>query len=247
VRDESVPAGGAELECPSCKALFVAYPPKKTVVETTMERALPNFDPADRARDIESTLATMTAAREELMRRLRDKDVELARATARADAADQSVARLKDELMRAQRAAGDSAELLSTKQHLLDAQRQERTIRADLDVANTIITSLKAEVKVLRGTAAPAQVQAAESVEQLQREIGRLREQLTAQAGASSSSGQSLGLRSLVGAVAPMLWGLEQSISYLEQFAANEATLAGHVKQMHLLHKVLKRLADEVG
>jgi hypothetical protein len=44
-----------------------------------------------------------------------------------------------------------------------------------------------------------------------------------------------------------MLWGLEQSLGYLEQYAANEATLAGHVRQLHLLEKVLKRLVDEVG
>jgi hypothetical protein len=42
-----------------------------------------------------------------------------------------------------------------------------------------------------------------------------------------------------------MLWGLENSVAYLEQFSANDATLGGHVKKLRLLQKVLQRLVDE--
>ena len=72
VRDEAVPAGGAELECPSCKSMFVAYPPQRTMVESTIERAMPPIDPDERSRELMAALTSMTAAREELMRRLRD-------------------------------------------------------------------------------------------------------------------------------------------------------------------------------
>jgi hypothetical protein len=65
---------------------------------------------------------------------------------------------------------------------------------------------------------------------------------------ASSSSSPPTGLApelaGLVGAVTPMLWGLEQALGYLEQFADGEPTLASHVRQMRLLQKVLTRLGD---
>jgi predicted Zn finger-like uncharacterized protein len=248
VKDDAVPAGGAELECPSCKTVFVAYPPKRPVVETTTERQIPGIDPVERSKELEAALTSMTAAREELMRRLRDKDVEVARAMARATAAEGSAARLTEELSRAQGSAGDGAELLSVKQHLLDAQRRERTLSAELEVANSLIASLKAEVSVLKGgDTSSAQQQAAKKIESLQADVERLREQLMAKAETMTSSTTSPSMRSLIGAIGPMLWGLEQSIGYLEQFAGNEATLASHVKQLHLLEKVLKRLVDEAG
>jgi hypothetical protein len=49
----------------------------------------------------------------------------------------------------------------------------------------------------------------------------------------------------LIGAVSPMLWGLEQAIRYLEPFAAGEPEMAGHLRQLQLLQGVLKRLAAE--
>jgi predicted Zn finger-like uncharacterized protein len=247
VKDDAVPAGGAELECPSCQTVFVAYPPKRAVVETTTERQMPGIDPVERSKELEAALTSMTAAREELMRRLRDKDVEVARALARATAAEGSVARLTEELSRSGR-AGDGAELVSVKQHLLDAQRRERTLSAELEVANSLIASLKAEVSVLKGgDSSSAQAQAAAKIENLQAELGRLREQVMAKTETMTSSSASPSLKSLIGAIGPMLWGLEQSVAYLEQFAANEATLASHVKQLHLLERVLKRLVDEAG
>lgn len=246
VRDDAVPAGGAELECPSCKAMFVAFPPKRTIGEHTgVDQRAPIIDPGERARELEAALTSMTAAREELMRRVRDKDVDIARLTARASAAEASVASLTAELAAAQQRAGDSHELLALKQLALDLQRRERAMAAELEVANSLIASLKAEVQVLRsGASSAAQTQAAQRIEQLQADVERLRAQVATQstAGATSTS-----TRSLIAAVGPMLWGLEQSVGYLEQFAGNEPALAQHVKQLHLLQKVLKRLVDEVA
>jgi chromosome segregation ATPase len=228
--------------------MFVAYPPQRTMVESTIERAMPPIDPAERSRELMAALTSMTAAREELMRRLRDKDAELARVAGRAHAAEASVARLTDDLGRAQRMAGDSAELLSVKQHLLEVQRRERTMQADLEVANGLIASLQTEVHILKGgTSTAAQTQAAQKVEQLQADVVRSQVAAQVEAMTSATNAASPSMRSLISAIGPMLWGLNQSVGYLEQFAANEATLAGHVKQLHLLEKVLKRLVDEAG
>jgi predicted Zn finger-like uncharacterized protein len=248
VRNDAVPEGGAELQCASCKASFVAYPPQRQIEESTVERSMPPIDLAERSRDLEAALTSMTAGREELMRRLRDKDADVSRADARASAAEATVARLKDELARAQRLAGDGIELISVRQDLLELQRRERTLQADLEVANGLIGSLQTEVHAIKGKGAfGTDAQAAHQVEQLQADLVRLRAQLALQASSAVPLGASSSVRTLVSAIGPMLWGLEQSLGYLEQYAANEATLAGHVRQLHLLEKVLKRLVDEVG
>lgn len=232
--------------------MFVAYPPKRSATMTEASGvglAAATLDGGDRSRELETVIAQMTAAREDLMRRLQDKDVDIARLAARASVAEGSVARLTSELATAQARAGDAHELLSVKQLLLETQRRERTVMADLEVANSLISSLKAEVQVLKGgNTGPAQAQAAQKIEQLQGDVQRLRDQLMAQADAMTSpaaSGPSTSVRSLISAIGPMLWGLEQSVGYLEQFAGNEPTLAQHVKQLGLLQKVLKRLVDE--
>ena len=250
VRNDAVPAGGAELQCASCKASFVAYPPQRQIEESTVERSMPPIDLAERSRDLEAALTSMTAGREELMRRLRDKEADVSRADARASAAEATVARLKDELARAQRLAGDGIELISVRQDLLEHQRRDRTLQADLEVANGLIGSLQTEVHAIKGKGAfgtDAQAQAAHQVEVLQADLVRLRAQLALQEASAVPVGASSSVRTLVSAIGPMLWGLEQSLGYLEQYAANEATLAGHVRQLHLLEKVLKRLVDEVG
>lgn len=249
VRDNAVPAGGAELECPSCKAMFVAYPPRRTTMETTgVGLVAPSADSGQRVRELETALANMTSAREDLLRRGQEKDAELARLSIRVAAADASVNRLTGELATAQQHAGDPKELVSLKQTLLETQRRERTAGADLEVANSLISSLKAEVQIFKGgSSTTAQVQAAQKVEQLQADVERLRAQLTQQAAAivAPSSGPTSSVRSLISAIGPMLWGLDHSVDYLEQFAGNEATLALHVKQLRLLQKLLQRLVDE--
>ena len=89
------------------------------------------------------------------------------------------------------------------------------------------------------GGASGAGSEAARQIAALQAELEALRTQ-TSKTLTSSSSSQSM-----IAAIGPMLWGLDNSITYLEQFAGNEKTLAGHVRQLRLLQKVLQRLADQ--
>lgn len=246
VRDEAVPPGGAELECPSCKAIFVAHPPKKETV----------------APDVAALADKLTRQKEHSDQRLQELEAQLQRAQAdngrlesRAHAAEQSVARLSDEVRRLQHhasvVAGETTELLSVKTTLLELQRRERAVSADLDVANGLITSLQAEVVGLKAKASTSISQAAQQrIDALTQDLATARQQLLNASSSSSSSTSSGGnmsptVRSLVAAVSPMLWGLENSVAYLEQFSANDATLGGHVKQLRLLQKVLQRLVDE--
>ena len=262
VRDEAVPAGGAELECPSCKEVFIAHPPRRDDPELAaladkMQRQKEHAD--QQLHDLESSLQRTLAAKDELSRRLQEKDVDNARVEARAIAAEGSVNRLTDELRRHQQraslGAGDAAELVAVRNQLLETQRRERMLSADLEVANTLVSSLQIEMNALRARAPsqsfsrPQEISliAQQRIDGLTTEILALRQQLVdaGDRGSSSSSPMSPAIRSLIAAVGPMLWGLDQSVGYLEQFAANEATLANHVKQLRLLQKVLQRLVDE--
>jgi predicted Zn finger-like uncharacterized protein len=240
VRDEAVPAGGAELECPSCKAVFVAHPPK------------------DAAPDVAALADKLTRQKEQADHRLNELEAQLQRAQAdngrlesRAHAAEQSVARLTDEVRRLQHhasvAAGETAELLSVKTTLLELQRRERSVSAELDVANGLISSLQTEVTSWKTKASSSISPAAQQrIDALTQELATARQQLASSSSSSSSGGSmSPTVRSLVAAVSPMLWGLENSVTDLEQFSANDATLGGHVKQLRLLQKVLQRLVDE--
>ncbi|MDP2342805.1 MAG: serine/threonine-protein kinase [Deltaproteobacteria bacterium] len=73
-------------------------------------------------------------------------------------------------------------------------------------------------------------------VARLQAEIARLEAKLMA-----SSSSSAAGLISAVG---PLLWGLEQAIAHIASLAPAEATLGNHLRQLQILHAVLKRLVE---
>ena len=62
----------------------------------------------------------------------------------------------------------------------------------------------------------------------------------TLQAAAGSPEAEQI--RSLVAAVGPMLWGLEQSVDHLGAMAASDTALIPHVQKLRLLQAVLKRL-----
>lgn len=248
VRDEAVPPEGAELQCPSCNAVFLAHPPIKEAngAAVALEKMTRARDAAElRVLELEKELALVKTATDELVHVAEGKDVDIARAEARAAAAEASVRRLTDEVARS-RAAGDAAELLSVKTQLFEAQRRQKQVSADLEVANTLIASLQADVTVLRavGRGSAAQADSAKQIAALQSELESLRAQLTREVPASSSGAPSSATMSMIAAIGPMLWGLDNSISYLEQFAGSEATLAGHVRQLRLLQKVLQRLAE---
>jgi predicted Zn finger-like uncharacterized protein len=224
VRDEAVPPGGAELQCPSCHSMFLAHPPKADVEQ------------------VAGALEKATRARESAEQRAQELERQLTVAA-------ETNRRLTDDLARSRAAAADGAEVVVVKQQLFEAQKKQKASAAEVEVANSLIATLQGEVNVLRTSAQHAS-QATQKVSSLNAEIARLRvqvDELQAKLEASTSSspptaGASPELQGLIGAVGPMLWGLEQALGYLEQFAANEATLASHVKQLQLLQKVLARL-----
>ncbi len=261
VRDEAVPPEGAELQCPSCSSVFVAHPPPRADsdnVAAALDKMTRAREAAElRVLELEKQLVAARAGTDELVRRTENKDVDvararedMARAEARANSAEASIRRLTDELSRARNIAGDQAELLSVKQQLFEAQRRQRTISADLDVANALVHSLQTDVSVLRaGNSPAAQSDASRRIAALQTEIESLRAQssmveVSSSSSSSSSSAAASAAQAMIAAIGPMLWGLEQTVSYLEQFAGNEPMLASHVKQLRLLQKVLARLAE---
>lgn len=73
-------------------------------------------------------------------------------------------------------------------------------------------------------------------VARLEDEIARLQAKLAA---ASSSPSAEL-----IGAVGPLLWGLEQAVVHFAALAPCDPVSANHVRQLQILHAVLKRLVD---
>ena len=248
VRDEAVPPEGAELQCPTCSSVFMAHAPKPDVdgLAAALEKMTRARDTAEqRVADLERTVAGVRAGGDDVVSLARARE-EMARAENRATSADATIRKLNDELAKARLIAGDQSELLSVKQALFDTQRKQKTTSAELEVANALIASLQADVKVLRaGNSPAAQSEAAKKIAALQVELEKVRaDQALQQSTIVDSGPPSAAAANLIAAVGPMLWGLEQSISYLEQFASTEATLAGHVRQLRLLQKVLSRIAE---
>ncbi len=74
-------------------------------------------------------------------------------------------------------------------------------------------------------------------VQRLEDEVGRLEAKLTALSAAQAP------VAGLIGAVGPLLWGLEQAITHLSTLSSDPAT-ANHLRQLKILQAVLKRLVD---
>jgi predicted Zn finger-like uncharacterized protein len=129
-------------------------------------------------------------------------------------------AKLRDELAKAQTVAGRLTSELDSARRTIDQQNEE-------------LGRLR-----LSGGGAPA------PNPQLEAELTRLKTELEiARRGGGGAGPEVMGL---VSAVSPMLWGLEQAITYLEPFAAQQPELGGHVRQLQLLKGVLERLAQAV-
>lgn len=274
VRDEAVPQGGAELRCPTCNAVFMAHPPKHSegeiagavdkltrakeaaeqkLAEVEQRRAELEHRLVDadrRAQEAEarqqqaeaqvivltSELQGMQAeARgavtplENEIGRLRDELQRVGARAATAADAEGRILQLTEELSRARAAANHAPEIARLNDELQSAQI----------TTGRLLTELEAERQKHGSSDADAL-----RIAELQGELMRLRDDLSR---AGPRTGASQNLMSLIAAVAPMLWGLEQALQYLEPFAGNEAALAGHVRQLQLLHGVLKRLAQEAG
>ncbi len=295
VRDEAVPAAGAELKCPSCASVFVAHPPKhsKAEIETAIEKvhkvkesiderasqldsAQRDFDrrgqeverreqlAQQRAQDAERRVVEVQArltivdtsvfvlkgelatakedARAAAVEFARMKD-DVTRANMRAagaGAAENRVLALTEELARAKAAVISAPEIVRLKDELTGAKASAQAMRDELEKAHHNVQALRAEL-----TRASRLHGDDGRVVQLEADIARLRHQLQNQGTVPPGPAMSPTLASLVAAVAPMLWGLDQAMRYLEPFAASEAALAGHLKQLQLLHGVLTRLTQE--
>lgn len=270
VRDEAVPAGGAELKCPSCGAVFMAHPPKHSEGE------------------IASALERITKAKDAAERKVVDGESQRAELERRALAAEGRVTQLEaqvlvlnSELLGAQ---SDTRKLIAPLEAELSRLREENG-RATARAA----AASDAEMRLLQLTEELARARAAanhapevkrlteelqgaqkttgrlytdldvekQSVARLEAELRRLRQgdgevtaelqRLKQELSRASGAGVSASVNGLVAAVGPMLWGLEQAIKYLEPFGASEAALAAHVRQLQLLQVVLQKLQQESG
>src|SRR5687768_2550387 len=97
VRDEAVPAGGAELKCPSCQAVFVAHPPKHS--EEEVATAVDRLTKAKEA--AEQRTAALEGEKHELQTRLSDIQRRAAESEGRAKLLEAQVSTLSFDLQRA--------------------------------------------------------------------------------------------------------------------------------------------------
>jgi predicted Zn finger-like uncharacterized protein len=243
VRDDAVPAAGAQLRCPKCSTLFLAHRPAQKDKELTdaIDRLTRAREEAEaETRDLEKRLqdqkleaerqrAEFTRANEVAGRALAQREqeitqlwTELAQARGSEGAGDKSrlfemkVAELATKLQ----AAND--ELAALRAHP-DASAQAQRLTEALDSAQKVVERLTNELD-----------SAKEVIDNQRAELSRL----------SLEAGADAQLVSLVGAVSPMLWGLDQALRYLEPFAVSEPALAAHVRNLQLLAGVLQRLTD---
>ena len=274
VRDEAVPQGGAELRCPSCNALFMAHPPrhsdneiagamdKLTRAKETAEHRLAELE--GRRTDTDRRALDAERRAQEAEARLQQAEAQVivlnselqgARGEARGAQAplENEIVRLREELQRLAARANHAAEADARVQQLTDelvraraaANHAPEVDRLTDEIQSAQITTgrLLNELEAERQKHASADSDA-RRVHELQQELARLRDDLSR---AGPRNAVPPNIASLVAAIAPMLWGLEQTLQYLEPFAGNEAALANHVRQLHLLYGVLKRLTEEAG
>lgn len=152
----------------------------------------------------------------------------------------------QDELQRVRSNSVSVVEVNELKEALVTAQKATGRVTSELNNAQGTIAHLQEELQRVRqmasgGSAAPSPW--------YDDEVKRLRAQLAEamQKDREAGSVADPQLRSLIGAMSPMLWGLDQAIRYLEPFAPNEPSLANHVRQLQLLAGVLRRLAETTG
>jgi predicted Zn finger-like uncharacterized protein len=177
------------------------------------------------------------------IQRLRE---EAARANARANAASEAELRvlsLTEELARARAAANHAPEVARLTDELNAAQRGAGRLRTDVEMAQQEIAKLTQQLA--QQAAQGAGDNGMQS--QLEAELMRLRDQMSNQATVPPGPALSPTLASLIAAVGPLLWGLEQTVKYLEPFGQAEPALAGHIKQLQLVHGVLTRLTKEAA
>jgi predicted Zn finger-like uncharacterized protein len=189
--------------------------------------------------------AQMQPLEAEIQRLREDNARAVARANANADA-EARVLSLTEELARARAAANHAPEIQRLTEELQNATKTTGRLYTELEVEKTTVARLEAENNFLkaRGTGDSGRA------DQLTAEVQRLKDEIARLQASSSSAGgapPSSSVTSLVAAVGPLLWGLEQAVKYLEPFAASEPTLATHVRQLQILQAVLKKLNDDAA
>jgi predicted Zn finger-like uncharacterized protein len=137
-------------------------------------------------------------------------------------------------------ASGGNTEL---RDQLSKAQTVAGRLTSELDTARRTIDKQNADLARLQQGGAAA----TPTNPLLEDEVARLREQLAAAQSAPPSAGADPQVMGLISAVAPMLWGLDQTVTYLEPFAASQPELGGHVRQLQLLAGMLHKLAETTG
>lgn len=256
VRDDAVPHAGAQLKCPECDTLFLAHRPAHNDRELTdaIDRLTKqNHEAEARIRDLEKRVKDVTSDADRQKAEFRRLNEEAGRALA---SRDREMGDLKAELARAREERGQSdARAEQLRAYDTKVQQLARELQAAQDELERVkLTSAStAEVAELKDALVSAQkvsgrltneLDASRGViAHLQEELQRVRQQQATGGGGPAPAA----LLTLIGAVNPMLWGLDQTIRYLEPFASNEPTLANHVRQLQLLAGVLKRLAEATG
>lgn len=215
VRDDAVPAKGAQLKCPECGTMFLAHRPAhddRELTEAIDRLTKQNHEAEARVRDLEKRVRDVSNDAERQKAELRRANEEAGRALALRD---RELADLRAELARRPDASAALQELAELKEALINAQKVSSRLTNELDTQRGVIAHLQDEL-------------------------------VRARQGAPATGGGNLDeqVLSLIAAVNPMLWGLDQVIRYLEPFAATEPALAGHLRHLQLLAGVLKRLSD---
>lgn len=216
VRDDAVPAEGAQLRCPECATMFLAHRPAQHDRELTdaIDRLTKqNHEAETRVRDLEKRLRDVNAEAERQKAEFRRLNEEAGHALSLRD---RELADLRAELARR---TSDRAELDELKEALINAQKVSGRLTTELDTQRGVIAHL-------------------------QEELVRARQAQASTQGPTGGAAVDEQVLSLIEAVTPLLWGLDQAVRYLEPFAQREPALAGHVRHLQLLAGVLKRLSD---
>lgn len=273
VRDEAVPAGGAELKCPSCGAVFVAHPPKHSEEEiaTALERITKAKEAAEQklaeVEQVRGDLERRAAEAEARAQKLEAQMVVLrseligAQSEARNLMAplESEIVRLRDEGARAMARANaaqdaemrvlqlteDLSRARAAANHAPEVARLTEELQSAQKTTGRLYTDLDVEKQtVARLESELRALKANDPGGEVTQELRRLKDELARASQQPANNGNS-NVNALVSAVGPMLWGLEQAIKYLEPYGTNEAALAAHVRQLQLLQVVLQRLQKE--
>jgi predicted Zn finger-like uncharacterized protein len=262
VRDEAIPVGGAELECPECSAHFIAHPPstedlnraidKLTDAKTTLEARLDEKSSQLEAakQEADELQAQLERLRAEGAQAIQMRDDELARLKSEVASKTNELGHLGADIGKLRTAAEEGArwrEQLHAAQGEVSKLREQITamsaVHAELEMARQRITMLENTERGMPG--------AEQKVAALEAEVKSLKDQLALSLAKASDSGRGGAsippeVASMVAAMGPMLWGLDKAIEYLEPFSGNEEALAGHVRQLKTLAGIIKRLTAEV-